>query len=183
MHKLTISIILILGIIFLNSCSIGGTRTEMLDKDNYDEVANARMEQVLHSIKKHDKKALVSIFSKQALADSNDFDRSIDSLFDFLQGEVKSWKKSDGLTVNESNNYGHETKEISSYYDVITDQQDYFFLLRDYPVDTDHPDNVGLYMLLVVKAKDETKIWEGNQKILYDGNRKLSHPGIYMPIK
>jgi hypothetical protein len=183
MHKRIISSILLLGMMFLCACSIGGLRTEKLNKNNDEETANVRMEQVLHAIRKQDKKAFKSIFSKQSIADTDDFDRRINSLFNFFQGGVKSWKKSDGLTVNESNNYGHVTKEISSYYDVITDKQNYFFLLRDYPVDTDHPDHVGLYMLLVVKAADETKIWDGNKKILYDGNRKLSHAGIYIPIK
>jgi len=85
--------------------------------------------------------------------------------------------------VSEENNYGHVIKEVSSYYFVNTNKQKYFFLLRDYPVDTDHPDNVGLYLLLVVKAEDEERIWDGNEKIIYDGNKKLSHAGIYLPIK
>ena len=174
---------LVLSMMFLSSCSIGVSRTEMLNKDNDEETANARLEQVLDAIKNQDKEAFESVFSKQAMDDADNFDGSIDSLFAFFQGEVDLWEKSDGPTVYESNNYGHVTKQVSSYYYVNTDKQKYFFLLRDYPVDADHPDNVGLYMLLVVKTEDEEKIWDGDQKIIYDGDQKLSHAGIYIPIK
>ena len=155
----------------------------MLNGDNDDKKANARLEQVIEAVKNKDKDVLRSMFSKQALSESDDFDGSIDDLFAFFQGEVISWKKPSGPTVFESNDHGHKKKEVSSYYYVNTEKQEYFFLLRDYPVDTEHTNNVGLYMLLVVKAEDEEKIWDEDQKILYDGDQKISHAGIYIPLK
>jgi hypothetical protein len=155
----------------------------MLNNSSDEKKADTRLEQVLEAIKNNDKAALKAMFSKQALSQEVDFDGSMNDLFNFFQGKVDSWKKSDGPTVFESNNHGHSTKEVKSYYYVITNKQKYFFLLRDYPNDTDNPDNVGLYMLLVVKAEDEEKIYDENQKILYDGNKKLSHAGVYIPIK
>lgn len=169
--------------LFLSSCSLGGARTEMLNKDNDDKKADARLEQVIGAIRNQDKDALKALFSKQAQDDADDFDGGVDYLFGFIQGKIGSWEKSDGPTVFESNNYGHNKKEVNSYYYVNTDKQKYFLLLQDYPVDADHPNNVGLYMLLVVKAEDEEKIYDGNQKILYDGNQKISHAGIYIPLK
>jgi hypothetical protein len=169
--------------LFLSSCSIGGSRTEMLNKDNNEKKAEAILVHVIEAIKNQDKDAMRAMFSKQAADDADDFDGGVDHLFGFIQGEIDSWEKLDGPTVFESNNYGHKTKEVSSYYYVNTDKQKYFFLLRDYPVDTDNPDNIGLYMLLVVKAEDEEKIYDGDKKILYDGEKKISHVGIYIPIK
>ncbi|MDP4182424.1 MAG: DUF5104 domain-containing protein [Bacillota bacterium] len=183
MHKLIISSILILGMLFLSSCSLGNLRTEMLNKDSDDTKANARLDQVIEAIKSNDKDALRTIFSKQAACDADDFNGGVDQLVGFIQGKINSWEKLDGPTVFESNDHGHVKKEVSSYYYVNTDKQKYFFLLRDYPVDTDHPDNVGLYMLLVVKAEDEKNIYDGDQKILYDGKKKISHAGIYIPLK
>lgn len=181
--KYVLALSLVVMMLFLTSCSLGLSRTEMLNRDSDDKKAGARLEQVIETIKNKDKDALKAMFSKQALDEADDFDGSMDYLFEFIQGEIDSWEKSSGPTVFESNDYGHKTKEVSSYYDVNTDLQKYFFLLRDYPVDTDHPDNVGLYMLLVVKAEDEEKIWDGDQKIIYDGDQKLSHAGIYIPIE
>lgn len=183
MRKLIISSILILGMLFLSSCSLGNSRTEMLNRDSDDTKANARLEQVIEAIKNKDKESLKSLFSQKALSEVDDFDGSTNDLLDFFQGEVESWKKSSGPTVFESNDHGHVKKEVSSYYYVNTDKQKYFFLLQDYPVDTDHPDNVGLYLLLVVKSEDREKIYDGDKKILYDGNKDIPRVGIYLPIK
>jgi hypothetical protein len=155
----------------------------MLNSSNDDKQAAARLEQVIKAIKNKDKKALKSMFSKQTLDQADDLDGSIDDLFDFFQGEVNLWKKPSGPTVFESNNRGHKKKEVNSYYYVNTDKQKYFFILKDYPVNTDEPNNVGLYLLLVVKAEDEEKIYDGDQKILYDGNKDIPRAGIYIPIK
>lgn len=65
---------------------------------------------------------------------------------------------------------------------MTTDKQKYFFLIDDYPIDTDHPDNVGLYLLLIVKAEDRLKIYDGDQKILYDGDKEIPRAGIYIPL-
>ena len=183
MSKFKAIVLLITTICFLSSCSLGGLRTEMLNRESDDTKANIRLEQILDTIKNKDKDTLKSLFSKQALNETDDFDGSVDDLFDFFLGEVDSWEKSSGPGVSETNDYGHITKEVSSYYYVNTDKQQYFFLLRDYPVDTDHSSNVGLYMLLVVKAEDREKIYDGVQKILYDGNQKISHAGIYIPVE
>jgi len=155
----------------------------MLFKDNDDKKAEARLKEVIEALENQDKDALKAMFSEQALDEADDFDDSMDYLFDFFQGEVDSWEKSSGPTVFESNDYGHKTKEVSSYYYVNTDKQKYFFLLDDYPIDTDHPNNVGLYMLLVVKAEDREKIYDGEEKILYDGDQEISRVGIYIPLE
>lgn len=183
MRKIVISLILILSILLLSSCSIGGSRVQMLNLDSDDTKANARLEQVIEAIKSKDKDALKSVFSKKALDEAVDFDSRMNDLFDFFQGEVNSWEKSSGPKVFKSNDHGHIKKEVSSYYYLNTNKQKYFFLLRDYPVDTDYPDNVGLYMLLVVKSEDREKIYDGKNKILYDGKKKLSHAGIYIPLE
>lgn len=183
MHKIIISLMLIFSILFLSSCSVGGLRAEMLNRDNDDAKANARLEQVLEAIKKKDKENLKSMFSRQALKDADNFDSSMEDLLDFFQGKVDSWKKSSGPTVFESNDHGRKKKEVNSYYYVNTDKQKYFFLLQDYTVDTEHPDNVGLYLLLLVKAENREKIYDGDQKILYDGDKEVFHAGIYLPLK
>ncbi len=183
MCKLIINSILILGMLLLSSCSLGNSRTEMLNRDSDDTKANARLDQIIETIKNKDKENLKALFSEKALSEVDDFDGSMNDLLDFFQGEVESWEKSSGPTVFESNDHGHVKKEVSSYYYVNTDEEKYFFLLKDYPVDTDHSDNVGLYLLLVVKAEDREKIYDGSQKILYDGKKKISHAGIFLPLK
>ena len=94
------------------------------------------------------------MFFKQALDEADDFDDSMDYLFEFLQGEDTSWERNGGPTVYETNDYGDKTKKINSMYYVNTDKQKYIFYLIEWTVDTDHPDNIGLYTLRVIKAED-----------------------------
>lgn len=162
---------LMIIILILSSCSLGGSRTQMLDKDDFDKIADARLEQVIEAIKNNDKDALKSMFSKQALDEAEDFDANMDYLFDFFQGEVMSWK-SNGVSEDESIDNGHNTKKIDSMYYLDTDKQKYIFYLIECIVDTDHSDNVGLYTLRVIKAENRD-----TQFCLYQDMKA----GIYRP--
>lgn len=166
----------------LSSCSLEETRLKMLNAVDDEAVANARLEEVIEALDNQDKDAMKALFSEQALNESSDFDVNMNQLFEFFQGKVDSWEKSSGPSVFTSIDNGHKTKRINSYYFVNTDKQKYFFLLTDHSVDTNNSDNVGLYLILVVKAEDEEKIWDENQKILFDGNKELSRVGIYLPL-
>ena len=159
-----------------------GSRLEMLNKSTDEETANARLEQILDIIKLQDKEALKALFSVNALNDSDDFDENADCLFKFVQGDIDSWEKESGPTVFDSNDRGKVTKKVHSYYYVDSDKDRYFILLRDYPVDTKTADNVGLHLLLVVKADDRLKIYDKDQKILFDGDKDIHRTGVYVPF-
>ena len=159
------------------------TRLEMLNKSTDDEIADAFLEKVVESIKDKDKDVLKALFSENALNQADDFDGNADYLFEFIQGEITSWKKSSGPTVFDSVNKGHTTKEISSYYYVSTDKQEYFFLMEEIPIDTKQPDNVGLSLLLVVKADDRLKVYDIDQKIFSVGEQEILRFGVYLPFR
>lgn len=168
-RKIAIVFLLVFTMI-LSSCSLGGGRMFF---DNDDKIANKRLEQVIEAIKNQDRDALKAMFSKNALAEADDFDEHIDYLFEFFQGEVESCDDGGGPIVDEDTEYGKKTKEVKSFFDVITDKQKYVFFLLDYPVDTINPDNVGLYTLRVIKAEDE------KAQLTYWQDMKI--PGIYKP--
>jgi hypothetical protein len=126
----------------------------MLNKDNDEKKTDTRLEQVLEAINNEDKESLESMFSKQALDEANDFDGSTDYLFEFFQGEDTTWERNGGPSVYETDDHGHKTKKINSMYYVNTDKQKYIFYLIEWTVDSDHPDNIGLYTLRVIKAED-----------------------------
>ncbi|MDQ7096304.1 DUF5104 domain-containing protein [Desulfosporosinus sp. PR] len=172
MNKKIIFLVLLLNIFLLTSCSPGGSRTGMLNKESDDKKADARLEQVIVAIQNQDKNALTAMFSKQALAEAKDFDGSMNYLFELFQGKVQS-KKNDGLIVDESDNYGHSKKEVKSFYIVETDKQKYLFFLLEYTTNTDQSDNVGLYSLRVIKAEDENT--------QYSSWQKMKIAGIYKP--
>lgn len=169
--KYIVSILILILILNASACSLGGSRIAMLNKDNDHKKADTRLELVLDAIKSKDKESLKSMFSKQALDEAKDFDGSIDYLFKFFQGKDTSWERN-GLSVDETNNYGHKTKQHYSMYYVNTDKQEYIFYLIECTVDSDNPENIGLYTLRVIKAEDRE-----TQFCLYDDMKA----GIYKP--
>lgn len=169
MKKLSVFLLLMISMLSLNSCLLGGNSMYFND----DKKADARLEQVLKVMENKDKKGLKAMFSKQALAKANDMDSSIEYIFNLFQGKVTSWNNYGGFTLDETNDYGHITKEAKSFYNVSTDKQKYIFFLLEYNTDTDHPDNVGLYTLRVIKAVDE--------KTQFGYWQDMKMPGVYKP--
>lgn len=153
----------------MTSCSLGGGR--IFVSSEY-KIADARLEQILSAIKDEDKEALKGLFSKQVLDEIKDFDNGTEYLFDFFQGNVKSYER-DKWSSSESVEHGKKAIIIRSWYTVSTDKDNYLFFVIDYTEDTINPDNAGLYTLRVIKAEDretEFGFWQD-----------MAMPGIYKP--
>lgn len=174
--KQIIGFLLIASILFLCSCSLGGSRVQMLNKDNDEEKADARLEQIIEDLKNKDKDSLKMIFSKQALNEAEDLDERMDYLFDFVQGNIESWETIVHGNAYESINHGSRIKKVSSWYYVNTDKEKYLFFFLDNTIDTDHPENVGVYMLQVIKAEDKDTQFDG-------GGPNTRCAGIYKPTE
>lgn len=174
MRKRIIGFLLIASMLFLCSCSLGGSRVQMLNKDNDEGKADARMEQIIEAIKSKDKDSLKTMFSKQALNEAEDLDGRMDYLFNFVQGNIESWKPIVHGATTESVDHGSSVKKSSSWYYVNTDKQKYLLFFLECTTDTDHSENVGVYMLQVIKAEDKDTQFDG-------GGPKTRCAGIYKP--
>lgn len=142
-------LLVLTSLLLISSCN--GVRVS--DKEgeisvSEEKSADDRIEQIISAINDKDKEALKSLFSKKALDETDDFDSGMDSLFDFIQGDIKSWE-SDGWSSSESAEYGKSSLMIRSSFIIKTDKEEYVFFIVDYSVDTMNPDNEGLYMLQV----------------------------------
>lgn len=174
MIKRIMGLLLIASMLLLNSCSSSGSRVHMLNKDNDEEKADERLEQIIDAIKNKDKDTLKAMFSEQALNEAKDFDDRMDYLFDFVQGEIGSWEAIVHGATTESIENGSKVKKSSSWYYVNTDNQKYLFFFLECTSDTDHPENVGVYMLQVIKAEDKDTQFDG-------GGPNTRCAGIYKP--
>ncbi len=167
---ITLILLLFVSIILLSSCSLGGGRIMIYD-DN-EKKADARLEEIIKTLKNQDKDALKVLFSKQTFDHANNFDASMEYLFGFFQGNVDSWKR-DTFTSETSIENGKKSVMLVSWYTVTTDKDEYMFFIIDYTKDTINPDNAGLYTLRVIKAADEATQFSSWQ------NMKIA--GIYKP--
>lgn len=164
---------LVVFMIILSSCSLGGSRVQMLNNDNDGQMADTRFEQVIESIKTKDRDMLKAIFSEKALGEAEDLDEGIDYLFEFVKGDIESWKQ-ETVGVSELNNSG-KVKKVRSWYNVKTNQEEYIFLIVEYTVDISNPQNIGVYMIQAIKSEDR-------DLIIITGQSNLC-AGIYRPAE
>ena len=182
-----ILVIILTGVFFMGSCSPIKDKFSKFLMTSDDRIQINLLEQVLEAIENKDNDALKSLFSLEVLNKMENFQENANALFEFFEGEIISKKMSEGPTVFDNMESNNHRKKISSYFFVQTDKQRYFILMDDVPTDTSSPNNVGLYLLLVVKAEYEEKIWDEKEKILYtivNGEiEEIPHFGIYLPFK
>lgn len=152
----------------LTSCSFGGVRMIVSEEKK----ADARMEQILVAIKAKDREAIKSLFSKQVFEENKDFEKGIDYLFGFFQGDVKSWER-DKWSSDESIENGNKSVMLRSWYTVSTNKNKYMFFVIDFTEDTINPNNAGLYTLRLIKAEDK------KTQFTYWQDMKIA--GIYKP--
>ncbi|OOM11659.1 DUF5104 domain-containing protein [Clostridium saccharobutylicum] len=136
------------------------------------EIAEARFQKIVECLEDNDKEGLKKIFSSNALKEAKDIDGSIDYISGFFKGKIQS--KDVALEVSDHKDNGKNTRELKAFYTVITDEGTYIVFFIDQLVDTKNPDNVGLYMLQIIKESDEEKEFDW-------GGDKTRCAGIYRP--
>ena len=97
------------------------------------------------------------MFSTQALAQAVDFEEQITLLFEFIQGEIDSWKRTGGPGVSEGINddgSGRVWKEMRATYDIQTSEQKYHVSLKEITKDSQNSDKIGVSSLCIINAED-----------------------------
>lgn len=141
---------------------------KMFFRDKYERLADSRIEQVFNTIKAHDKDALISLFSKKALDETDSIERQVDELFSFIQGDLVAWSR-EYPSVSEETEDGKMKSQLRIWSTIKGDEQSYLIFLADYPVDEIYPDNEGLYSLGIIKSEDKNKLKGPFQKYITPG--------------
>jgi len=153
MRKLIIGAMLIMIILSLTSC-IGGSRVAMLNKAGDSGKAEARLEQIIDAINSKDRDAIMAIFSEKALSESEDIDGGIDYLFSLFEDEIDSWERLAGQ-VSENNDHGRRDKRSIYVFAVYSGEKAYRVAICEDTVDTEHPENIGVYYITATNDTDE----------------------------
>ena len=169
MKKYCMLLLLLASVMLLSSC-YGGSRMRIFDDSGMR--ADARLEQLLEILVNKDDAALKSMFSTQTLEMAANFDDSVEYLFELFQGDVVSWEQV-GRASDARMRDGKRSVQVRARFAVITDKDEYEFYLIDYLEDTINPDNVGLFVLQVVRTEDRETQMTGYWTDL--------SPGIFMP--
>lgn len=164
---LSFATIITLSLVLL-SCS--SFRSELFTRDD-EKIADTRFQKIIEALDNKDKEGLKKMFSPSALKEAKDIDGGIDYIIEFYKGKIES--KEGSREGSGSNNHGEKTGGLKCFYRVTTDKDKYIIFFIDQLVDTKNPDNVGLYMLQIIKLSDREKE--------FDWGEKTKCAGIYRP--
>lgn len=121
-------------------------------------IANKSFEKLLNAIKAQDSAAIVSKFSKTAQRSATSLEADSVKLINFIQGNIVSVsdvsEKGFGSTCK--TNHGKQSKEISYFITIYTDEQTYYVRIHECTKDDNNPDNIGIKLVRIINAED----WE-----------------------
>jgi len=170
MQKLIIGAMLIGMTLLLSSCSVGDSIVEKVNASGETGKAKARTEQIIDAINNKDRDAIMAMFSEKALSEAEDIDAGIDYLFSLFENDIESreWHMGAGSA---SYDHGHRTKRNDYYFNVYSGEKEYRIYIREDTVDTEHPENVGVYTMWATDTDEKDE----NSTIYGIG-------GIYVPF-
>lgn len=174
--RLIIFITIIVFSLSLLSCnsakSMVNDRLAELNGSNDDEISDKCFQRIMEALESKDNEAVKKMFSSNALKEANDIDGGIDYIIDFYKGKMQSNKRT--VARLDSINNGEKKSELDCRYIVTTEEDTYIVFFIDQVVDSQSPDNIGIYMLQVIKESDKEKEFDG-------GGDKTRCAGIYRP--
>jgi len=147
-------------------------RLSELNTNDDNKIADIRFQKIIEALENKDKEALKKMFSSKALKEAKDIDGGIDYIMEFYKGNMKS--KEGTIPRKDSINNGEKKSELDCMYIVTTDEDTYIVFFIDQILDSKNPDNVGIYMLQIIKKSDREKEFDG-------GGDKTKCAGIYRP--
>ena len=169
---------LIIGVISFSLSACGSSKSSAtsgmpkLSTSNDDTIATTCFEKIIESLENKNKGELKEMFSPNALKEANDIDGNTEYIMNFYKGKIKS--KISGLQASDLNEHGSIKRELRCMYIVTTDVDKYIVFFIYEKEDTNNPDNVGLYMLQIIKESDKSKEFDW-------GGAKTKCVGIYRP--
>lgn len=83
-----ILIVILFSTMLLSSCFGNGEYTFKFDYD----IAKERTAKLFEALENKDKDALKAMFSKNSLTEAENFDESVEELFDYFQGNIISYE-------------------------------------------------------------------------------------------
>ena len=163
MRKLILSSWMIMVLVIISACSFMSNK----------ELANNRLDEILKYIESKDEESMKGIFSQKALEEDEYFYDKLNYLFGVIEGEITSIDYGDGPIVDRKRHNGSKVVEVKSAFEVETADEKYIVFVIEYTMDTENPENKGVYSLRIINADD--------MDTQYGSWQSMVIPGIYMP--
>lgn len=136
---------------------------------DYEEDAQAKAKQalmlLLNALQSDDKAAAAEVFSENMRRSLADFPQMLDELFAYFVGEVQGDLRPDFSGVKRGVDYGEYTTSTTLYCDIITTAGSYRMTFSITCLDTDTPENEGIWSLSIIRAADDPR-----PEVAYEGD-------------
>lgn len=140
------------------------TRTVIPVRLDYDgRNANKAMLRMWEAFDTKDREAIKELLSEEAINEIEECDSKIDSLLEFIQGEIVECKKH-LLTSSKGRSAGKTQYEIEGGYIITTTEETYLFKFSLVTRDDLNEENTGVYRIdiLTKELSENYKDWGGN---------------------
>ena len=124
------------------------------------EIVDEQFHKLITVMEEQDEEGLRALFSINAIEQDSTFDKEIDSLFEYWQGEVISQETREPF-VEEEVNEGARRKILESSCEVVTTADAYRLYVQYVDIDEQTPANEGIWSFYIIKQKDDTTYEEG----------------------
>ena len=178
MKKFILTGILIVSLAALCGCGSASSTTHPIINSRLKELNNhaskesVGIQKIIDALNAKDREAVKAAFSSSALDETGDIDGGIDYLFALIPDEILDYAVNTH-GENESIKHGHRTVVANANYTISTEFGKYVFYLMEYTIDTDMPENIGIYALRACKEEDK------EQYFTYWEDMQIA--GIYVP--
>lgn len=136
------------------SCSFKNSDIPIFKSDS--EQVTKRITNLFIAIKNDDKRACKDLFTEK-VRNSKDFDKKIEELFEYCNGEIIACEEN-ALQTSSSSEYGKKSKKFSSSFEIKTSEADYRIAIYDIVYDDFDSNNCGLLSLYVIKSSEDTDL-------------------------
>lgn len=120
--------------------------------------ANTVLEKVLDSIQRQDKNAICDLFSPECSSDKEEFEKTINELFEYYKGEVVSYEDGGGLTAEKVVEGDYYSYTIEASFEVITSEEEYRIAIKYIEEDATNPERVGIQSLYIIRKSDDVNL-------------------------
>lgn len=137
-----------------------------------EEIIDDKVMDIIQKLEKSDKEGLKKLFAKSIIKNIDNFDETIDELFDYYDGEYVSKVRGGHGDELERDGNGFVKKWWTPSYDIKTTEDRYriaFYWCKEYSTDKNF---IGIWSFYIVKYKDDD-----NPEYSYRGDG-LWFPGI-----
>lgn len=155
--------------LFLCGCSVLSSSKYVVDDTVYSEKI---LEKIVYALENNEPEKIKELFSENALKEVENIEEDIQYLMDYYKGEMQSYcgLGSDGSSSVEG---GERLRTLFCGFEITTDVDVYNICFYSCLVDTEEPDNEGIYTLEMIRDDEKEN----------ESYNEFGGPGIFNPTK